>query len=257
MLLEGEPVRSLSFFLSFNMKSGNYIGSKRIPGVYQKIINLIPEHQYYIEPFAGSGAIGLMLPACTVKHFNDLDALQLKKIPIDACSTVIKTCTAATDILQSLSLSDQNVFAFIDPPYIHSTRSSSAIYNHEMTQDHHETLLTVLQQLPFNVMVVHPVHEMYDSMLSAWWTIQLKIRYHKKTSLEKLYMNYPPPTILQSYKYLGSDCWVRQRIKRKAARFLSKGLPIPFPGGTYIEHSHNLSVPAASTQLVQPTTINP
>src|SRR5919198_4161482 len=34
-----------------------YPGGKNAPGVYQTIINLMPPHEVYIEPFLGSGAI--------------------------------------------------------------------------------------------------------------------------------------------------------------------------------------------------------
>jgi site-specific DNA-adenine methylase len=34
-----------------------YIGGKSQAGVYQRIINLIPPHRVYVEPFLGGGAI--------------------------------------------------------------------------------------------------------------------------------------------------------------------------------------------------------
>lgn len=37
----------------------SYFGGKAQDGVYQTIINQIPPHQIYIEPFLGGGAIKL------------------------------------------------------------------------------------------------------------------------------------------------------------------------------------------------------
>lgn len=34
-----------------------YLGGKSQAGTYQRIINLIPPHDVYIEPFLGGGAI--------------------------------------------------------------------------------------------------------------------------------------------------------------------------------------------------------
>ena len=35
----------------------SYPGGKAAPGTFQKIINLMPPHEVYIEPFLGGGAI--------------------------------------------------------------------------------------------------------------------------------------------------------------------------------------------------------
>jgi hypothetical protein len=39
------------------MAAGSYLGAKNGSGVYQAIINLMPPHDTYIEPFLGTGAV--------------------------------------------------------------------------------------------------------------------------------------------------------------------------------------------------------
>ena len=34
-----------------------YFGGKSLSGIYQKLINMIPPHKTYIEPFLGGGAV--------------------------------------------------------------------------------------------------------------------------------------------------------------------------------------------------------
>lgn len=76
-------------------------------------------------------------------------------------------------------------------------------------------------------MIIHPKCELYDNGLKDWRKVEVKIRYNNKTSIECLYMNYKEPGILQEDGYLGKDCWDRQRIKRKATRFLNKLIQLP------------------------------
>lgn len=220
---------------------GNYTGNKHIPGVYQKIINEIPKHDYYLEAFAGSGAIGKLLPVHTVKHFNDLNKEALDSITVSPGSKVIKTLLNVMDLLQLFERSGTETFMFFDPPYLHSTRNSNKLYEWEMTESDHIQFISAVKKLKCNWMIIHPVCDLYEDEFPSdysingmsWRSIQIKIRYNTKTSIEKLYMNYPEQ-LLQTNKYLGKDCWDRQRIKRKAQRFMNKGLHIPFPGGTYI-----------------------
>jgi DNA adenine methylase len=42
-----------------------------------------------------------------------------------------------------------------------------------------------------------------------------------------IYYNYPKPQVLHTYKYVGNDCWDRQRIKRKIERLTNKLIELP------------------------------
>lgn len=127
-------------------------------------------------------------------------------------------------------MANTDTFIFMDPPYHHSTRiNNKQIYKHEFSNDDHIQLLNYVLQLKCNWMLIHPVCDLYDEMLSECRKVYIKIRYNTKTSLECLYMNYKSPDILQTTKYIGSDCWDRQRIKRKGERTIKRILSLP-PG---------------------------
>lgn len=217
-----------------------YTGHKKIPGVFQKIINEVPAHTHYLEPFGGTGIIGKLLPVTTVKHFNDLNKnlhICYRRIPGD---TVIVTKQNAIDILQSgpYSSAGTDTFIFCDPPYLHCTRAQPNLYKYEMTDTDHIQFLAAVKLLHCKIMIVHPRCELYDNALQSWRTIELKIRYNRKTSHEKLYMNYLPGS-LQTYRYIGKDCWQRQAYKRKSVRHSRKSIPIPFEESRYL--TDNLS----------------
>jgi|GEM_PF-3694982 len=57
-----------------------YPGGKNAPGVYHRIINLMPPHETYIEPFAGSFAIGRLKRPASLNIAIDLDIGSLKML---------------------------------------------------------------------------------------------------------------------------------------------------------------------------------
>jgi hypothetical protein len=63
--------------------------------------------------------------------------------------------------------------------------------------------------------------------LPGWNKEKKKVRYHNNTVNECIYYNYTKPSVLQTYEYLGNDCWDRQRIKRKIKRLFNKLMDLP------------------------------
>lgn len=213
----------------------NYTGNKAIPGILQTIVNNIPEHKYFYELFAGSAAIAKEMPVDKTAIFlNDLNKKCFELWKLQA--PTVKSSIDAINIIRLLKHANKHHFIFLDPPYRHNTRNNTKLYDFEMTDYDHLQLLKALQEIKCNCMIIHPDDEMYNAMLPSWYSLPVKIRYNNKTSYEKIYMNYSKPDALQTFKHIGKDCWDRQRIKRKAIRIQSKGLLLPFPGGTYIEH---------------------
>lgn len=199
-----------------------YTGQKNIPGLIQKIVNQIPVFSTMIELFAGSAAVSRFLSVSPGKLIlNDLDIEVLKKYRIPGSLFLNKN---ALDLLQSdlIRLASINTFVFIDPPYLHQTRYSQDLYNFELKDDQHEQMLTTILELNCNVMIIHPECDLYNNYLKHWRKIAVKVRYNSKTSVENIYMNYPEPDIIQTFEHLGSDCWDRQRIKRKGDRLIKK-----------------------------------
>ena len=209
----------------------NYKGHKDIEGVYHKIINEIPKHKYYWEVFAGSAAIAKLLLAAGTDAkilLNDLSVPAAKVLSEEFRSaTVTNSCYSSYNNVLSSATKDS--FVFIDPPYLHSTRPNGLnLYEKELSDSDHVQLLNAVLQYSCNVMIIHPKCELYDTMLKSWRSVQIKIRYNTKTSIECLYMNYPVPPELHTYSFIGKDCWDRQRINRKSAALIKKleNLPV-------------------------------
>ena len=69
---------------------------------------------------------------------------------------------------------------------------------------------------------------LYESLLSEWRQVQ----FHSKSraghlTREIVWMNYPEPSELHDYRYLGQGFRDRQRIKRQQERWRSKLLQMP------------------------------
>jgi len=221
------------------MENKNYPGQKNIPGLIQKIINNIPECSVFYELYAGSAEVSKIVSVGSTSKpmifLNDINP------DVNTYFTVLQGAIFsnkdALDLLQSkvLSLASTDTFIFIDPPYLHTTRpNNTRLYKFEMTQEQHEQMLLAVLELNCNIMVIHPDCELYNKYLCTYRQVKLKIRYNNKTSIEKLYMNYPLPDKLQVKQYTGADCWDRQRIKRKGDRLIEKINKLPGQEKQYI-----------------------
>ncbi len=210
----------------------NYPGNKNIPGLIQKIVNQIPECDFFYELFAGSAAVSKFLSVRSrgvIFFINDLDPAVTYNFVCSAGSTV--SHVPADAIIQQLisGAAGKETFVFLDPPYLHSVRPRSLnLYKFDMDVPDHLQLLLLVRDLQCNCMIIHPQCNLYDQELKSFRKVHVTVWYHKKTSHEILYMNYPEPVKLLTYDVFGSDCWDRQRIKRKGDRFIKKinGLPI-------------------------------
>jgi DNA adenine methylase len=57
---------------------------------------------------------------------------------------------------------------YLDPPYLHETRATTGEYAHEMTEDDHRELLTVLETVKARVMLSGYASDLYDRALAGW-----------------------------------------------------------------------------------------
>ena len=202
-----------------------YPGGKGGSGVYQTIINQMPPHRVYIEPFLGSARVmRAKLPAD-------------RNIGIDLNGEMI---AQARKLLPSTELTSGDGIGFLerfkwaggelvycDPPYLMETRSSKRpVYKFEVT--HHQRLLNVVKRLPCYVIVSGYWSELYSHELKAWRvvTYQAMTRGGKQAT-EVLWCNFPEPVELHDYRYLGRGFRERERIKRKKSRWVKKLAEMP------------------------------
>lgn len=225
----------------------HFVGSKNGAGVKQWIINLMPAHRIYVEPFLGKGAVMLAKrrsagtvgidydhetisdfacrqswPGLTTVHGNSLEILPLLKVE-----------------------SDWLIYA--DPPYLASSRSCKRRYykNELMTEAEHDRLLSILTTLPAQVMISGYWSELYKDRLQGWntstfWTVN---RAGKRVQ-EFLWFNFPVPALPFDVQFAGSNRTERQRIKRKAGRWLRKFMAVPESERQFILNSLLTAPPA-------------
>lgn len=99
----------------------------------------------------------------------------------------------------------ENVFMYIDPPYLLGTRNGKQ-YAHEMTNSDHEELLEILLQSNAKIMVSGYESEMYDDYLKDWSKVIFdSCAEHGKPRKEVVWMNYEYNTQLSLEDLMKGD----------------------------------------------------
>ena len=94
----------------------------------------------------------------------------------------------ATEIIQRYDTED--VFFYIDPPYLHGTRKNY-LYQHEMEDDEHVELLQLLVKHPGKVLLSGYDNDLYNFMLPGWKKVQKKTRAEAgQARVETLWRNF-------------------------------------------------------------------
>lgn len=220
---------------------------------YQQIINQMPPHAVYIEPFLGAGSVmRFKRPAerniGIERNFGVLQATvsgivknnggavsSATTMPAliaangEASEQFLFICADALKFLQPYPFTGDE-FIYLDPPYLMQTRRSQrALYAYEFaTEEQHHELLTLLLTLPCHIAISGYWSQLYDDLLTGWRSISFEVVTRGGTmATEYLWLNYPKPGALHDYAFLGDDYRQRERIKRKARRWVNRfqGLP--------------------------------
>lgn len=100
-----------------------------------------------------------------------------------------------------------NVFMYLDPPYLLSTRTAEQ-YRHEMSDADHEELLKTILQSRAKIMISGYESEMYNDYLSGWRKEQFKsCAEHGGARKETVWMNY-------SKGQVSMFDWMREEIAK-------------------------------------------
>lgn len=201
----------------------SYPGGKEASGVPQTIINYIPEHVRYIEPFLGSGTIARWKKPAAQNFLSDIDKeVMTKWEPINrACKGIFSLLNVSWKEVIFLA-AYKDTFCYLDPPYPGFVRSSSKrIYKHEMmTKQQHIYLLECWSASKSNVMISSYRNELYDEILKEWKVVEFDAMTRQGPRREAIYMNYDIEQLpLHDYRYLGADRRERERIRNKVKRW--------------------------------------
>lgn len=98
----------------------------------------------------------------------------------------------------------QNVFMYLDPPYLLGTRAAKQ-YAHEMTDADHEELLHTITQSKAQIMISGYASEMYDDYLQSWSRMEFRgTAEHAGVRTEVIWMNYNPERQMSIEDFMNS-----------------------------------------------------
>lgn len=95
-----------------------------------------------------------------------------------------------------LDYDDENTFFYMDPPYLHSTRTSTDVYKYEWTESDHVRFLNHVTRMKSKVLISGYDSELYNTSLQGWNTFTKSVPNNasqskkKNIMVEKLWRNY-------------------------------------------------------------------
>lgn len=216
----------------------SYPGGKGADGTFQRLINCIPPHHHYVEPFLGGGAIMRKkrpAPGLNLGIEKDKEVFQLWR---DQAPPFVQVVHAdGMDWLMGHSLQDElyatgRTFLFIDPPYLDDTLKTGRVpYRHGLTYDQHVAMLDLVElrrRTTDNLMMVCALpNVLYENKLRHWNTFQYQNKTRRGMQTEQVWFNYDEPHQLHDYRYLGADYRERERIRRKQKNKLRELASLP------------------------------
>ena len=144
------------------------------------------------------------------------DFLQYSKLLLEfpSASIINDDCLRCWDEVKNLF--SENRVLFFDPPYLFSTRNNNSVYyNCEMSIQEHIDFLDYASSLREKCIIIHPTCDLYNEKLRNWNYVEIKIRYHNKTSIEKIWYNYSNDIVKLDYISSLDNFTKRQQFKRK------------------------------------------
>lgn len=208
-----------------DVRRKHFPGGKGGAGVYHNIINQMPPHRVYIEPFVGSAAVMRAKLPADRNIGIDLDGETIAQLCLEILSLELAIGDGVAFLERFKWAGGELVYC--DPPYLMETRASKrALYKFEVT--HHQRLLKVIKSLPCDVMISGYWSSLYAAELATWRHISFQAMTRGgRPATEFVWCNFAEPVELHDYRYLGSGFRERERIRRKQRRWTNKLRQMP------------------------------
>jgi len=202
----------------------SYPGGKNGSGVYQTLINLMPPHQQYIEPFLGMGGVMRHKKPAARSIGIDADIFVIGEWANDAIPGLI---VEAGDGIRFLRKYEQRCHSqtliYCDPPYMQETLKSASRYRQRFSKEQHFQLLTLLRRFKCMVILSGYASGLYDSLLRDWRRFEFTAPTRGGSlATEVVWMNFPAPRELHDYRFLGQTFREREVIRRRIQRWKNR-----------------------------------
>jgi len=199
----------------------NYSGGKG--QIFQRLINLMPPHEVFIETHLGGGSIILNKLPAQQNIGIEIDPSVIEKWrAIKTPPTIELIHSDAIKYLKSYQFKGSEL-VYCDPPYLRETRKKKErLYRYEYTHKQHIELLNFIKSLPCNIMISGYESNLYVESLKGWHTYSFRSTTQNGMATEWIWMNYDPPVELHDYRYLGDNFRQRERIRNKSKRWVRR-----------------------------------
>jgi DNA adenine methylase len=218
-----------------------YNGGKGGAGTYQAIINEMPAHARYFEPFLGGGKVMYHKLPALINSGSDIDGQVIAawnaanpyvSEPQDGLE--VRWFLNKIDALEMLPMIRshydwEDSVIYCDPPFpMAERRSTAAVYANESDDRLHESLIEELLKFRrARIMLSTYDNPLYKAQLVNWRTVNYSSTTRRGHRIETLYMNFDPPKLLHDYRYLGTDYRDRERIRKRIRRETAKLAALP------------------------------
>lgn len=225
------------------LKVMRYTGGKSSPGTYHKIINQIPKHKIFIEPYWGGGSITTLMKPSEINIGVDADPGTVQrygeiakhnKRPLNIVNNMFSRNREPQPGKINLFVDDglnfvkkysgnPDVFYFVDPPYL-----GYELYNYNLkTEAMHKELIDNLKRVKGKVMLCGYASELYFDLLAEWRLIAFEVRTRGGNRIEHLWMNYDKPKELHDYQYFGESSEERWNFTKRMKRTIEDFKKMP------------------------------
>ena len=200
-----------------------YPGGKNVE--WRRVVNRIPPHRVYVEPFLGSGAVLRHKRAAerSIGLDTDPEAIGAVRAALGDRPDVELRCDDGIDYLDGLAARRPGpaVCVYADPPYLPETRTKRIQYGpHELTRDDHVRLLAIVRRLGCRVLLSGYPSELYAEALVGWRVYQFRAMTRGGVPrTECLWMNYPEPAELHDPSQIGETWREREKYRKQQRRW--------------------------------------
>jgi DNA adenine methylase len=201
------------------------IDSVRYPGgkgkCFQRLINMMPPHDVYIESHLGGGAVLRNKRPAQSNYGIDIDPEIIRRWARRYPSLCSLINSDAATFLQQFSFKGTEL-VYSDPPYVPSLRRKARVYRYDYELDQHERLLEILKGIKCNVMISGYEGTLYAQALHGWQRVSFSVQSHVGPRTECVWTNFDPPPQLHDGSFLGATFRERQTVRRRQSRWLER-----------------------------------